>query len=65
MVLKPVGDRTGARTMINLKSVGDTVIVKNVVKFPGVGFERVVVADIDGDGAILAQVVDVSIESLH
>src|SRR5664280_286643 len=58
VVLEAVGHGAGVGAVIDLEAVGDAVARENVVKLAGVDAQAVLVANIHGDGAILAQIAD-------
>ena len=37
MILEAIGDRTGMRTVINLKTIGNSILVQHVVELTRVG----------------------------
>src|SRR5579875_553913 len=62
VVLKAIGHRAGVGSVVDLEAVCDSVVVENVMQLPGVETQRVLVADIDADGAVLAEVIDVLVD---
>ena len=59
VILKAIGYRAGVRTVVDLKAIGESVIVQDIVQLAGVEPQAVLVADVDRDAAILPQIADV------
>jgi hypothetical protein len=59
MVLEAAGNGTGVCALINLKSIGDTVTVENLVQFRSTGPQSVAVAYIDRNALIAPQIRDI------
>ena len=62
VILEAVGDGAGMRAGVDFKAVRDAVGVEYVVQLDGVEAQAILVADIHGDGAVLAQISDVLID---
>ena len=54
MILKSIRDGAGVSSFVDLEAVLDAVQVKNIVKFPGVDLQTILIANINGDNAIFA-----------
>ena len=52
MVLKALGDGAGVGTVINLKVVGNAVVVEDIVQLAGIDSQAVLVTHIDSYCAI-------------
>ena len=52
MLLKPDSDVARVRSGVHLERVRDAVLIERVVQLPGIDAQPVLVADVDGDGAI-------------
>ena len=50
------------RAGIDLESIWNAVTVEDVMQFPGVDAQSVLIADVDGDGFVLFQVADVLVD---
>src|ERR1017187_4625781 len=61
VVLEAIGDGAGVRAVIELKSVRDAVLVEHFVQLDGIHAQSILIAYINGDGMILAQISDVLI----
>ena len=53
MILKSVSHRTGVRAGVDLKAVCDSIFIEDIVKLTGVDAQTVLVAHVDGNGAVL------------
>src|SRR5271165_5348539 len=62
MILEAIRDAAGVSTGIDFEGMLDGVQIENIVQFLGIDAQSVLVADIDRDGAILAQPSDVLID---
>jgi hypothetical protein len=54
IVLKAIRDGASMRAGVNLKSVGDAVVVENLVELGCARLKAILVANVDGDAAVLA-----------
>ena len=59
MILNAIGDLGRVRALVHLEAVRDSILIKNIVQFAGIDAQSVLVAYIDRNAVILAQVVDV------
>ena len=57
MVLHAVCHGAGMGAAVDFETVGDAIALQRVVKYPRIGLEPVLVADIDGDGDVAALIV--------
>ena len=62
MILKSIRHRAGVRARIDLKAVRDAILVEDLVQLAGIDAQAVLIAHVDGDGAILPQIADVLID---
>ena len=62
MILEAIGDGAGVRAVIELKGVRDAVLVEHFVQLDGIHAQSILIAYINGDGMVLAQISDVLID---
>src|SRR5689334_3665691 len=61
MVLKPVGNGAGVGSGIDLKMVGDSVVIQNRMQLDGIEAQAVLIAHVHRNSAVLFEVSDVLI----
>src|ERR1017187_7463938 len=62
VILEAIGDGARVRAVIELKGVRDAVLVEHFVQLDGIRAQSILIAYINGDGMILAQISDVLID---
>ena len=62
MILKPVRHLACVSAGINVEAVRDSILIKNLVEFYGIGSQTVLVAYVYGDRTIPAETSDVLID---
>src|SRR5512146_2418594 len=61
VILETISHSARVRALVNLKAVRNSIRIQNVVKFGGVGLQTILVAHVNRNCSILAQVSDVLI----
>lgn len=61
MILDAVSHLAGMRALVDFKAVCDSVRIEDIMQFAGIDSQTILVADIDRNGAVLAQIPDVLI----
>ena len=61
MILKTISHLAGVSTLVEVKAVGDAILIKDVVQLGRIDSESVLVADINRDPSVLAKVSSVLI----
>ncbi len=62
VILEAVSNSAGVCAFVDFEAVCYPVLVEYVVQFGGIGAQAVLVSDVNGDGAVLAQVTDILID---
>ena len=62
MILETIGHRAGVRARVDLEAVRDSVFIKNVMQLGRIGAQAVLIAHVDRDSAILAQISNVLVD---
>lgn len=62
MILESVGDRTGVRAGVDLKTVCHSVAIEDVVQLRGIKPQSILIAHVYRDGAVFLEISDVLID---
>jgi len=62
MILESVGDSTGVRAGVDLKTVCDSVAIEDIVQLRGIEPQSVLIAHVYRDGGVLLEIPDVLID---
>ena len=62
VILEAISDLARVSAGINLEAVRDSILIEHIVQLGGIDSQSVLVADVDRDGAISAQISDVLID---